>query len=43
MRKETLQELSAMVKEIWRAIVSIEAALIVIADDLDDEAEEVKE
>jgi hypothetical protein len=43
MRKETLQELSAMVKEIWRAIASIEAALIVVADDLEDEAEEVKE
>ena len=47
MRKETLQELSAMVKEIWRAVVSIESALLVMMDDLEDEAleaiEEVKE
>lgn len=43
MRKETLQELSEMVKVLRKSVASIEAALIVIADDLEDEAEEVKE
>lgn len=42
MRKETMMDLSILIKELSRVLESVETLLLSISDDLEDEAE-VKE